>query len=210
VRLQADELALEDAVFTAYRSSLPEYRRRLLDRFSFVDAVRQVVGVGSVGMRVFLVLLTGRDQSDPLFLQIKQAGPSVYEPYSGESHHANHGQRVVVGKRLIQSATDIFVGFTSVGAGDYYVRQFRDMKVIPRADLVAPRLAEFATASGQVLARAHARTGDPAAIDAYIGKGRQFDQALGEFASSYARQTTRDHQQLNDAVANGAIDSTNE
>jgi uncharacterized protein (DUF2252 family) len=209
VRLQGDELALEDAVFTAYRSSLPEYRRHLLDRFSFVDAARQVVGVGSVGMRVFLVLLTGTDASDPLFLQIKQAGPSVYEPYCGESHHANHGERVVVGKRLIQSATDIFVGFTSVGADDYYVRQFRDMKVIPRAELVAPRLAEFATASGYVLARAHARTGDPVAIDAYIGKGRQFDQALGEFASAYARQTTLDHQQLKDAVASGAIESTN-
>ena len=91
VRLQADELALEDAVFTAYRSSLPEYRRHLLDRFSFVDAVRQVVGVGSVGMRVFLVLLTGRDGADPLFLQIKQAGPSVYEAHYGESRHANHG-----------------------------------------------------------------------------------------------------------------------
>ncbi len=134
----------------------------------------------------------------------------MYEPYCGKSQHANHGQRVVVGKRLIQSATDIFVGFTSVGADDFYVRQFRDMKVIPRADLVAPRLAEFATASGQVLARAHARTGDPIAIDAYIGKGRQFDQALGEFASSYARQTARDHQQLKDAVANGAIESTDE
>ena len=134
VRLQGDELALEGAVFTAYRSSLPEYRRHLLDRFSFVDAARQVVGVGSVGMRVFLVLLTGRDGTDPLFLQIKQAGPSVYEPYCGKSHHANHGQRVVVGKRLIQSATDIFVGFTSVGADDFYVRQFRDMKVIPGAD----------------------------------------------------------------------------
>ena len=123
-------------------------------------------------MRVFLVLLDGRDGTDPLFLQIKQAGPSVYEAYCGESRHANHGERVVVGKRLIQSATDIFVGFTSVGGDDFYVRQFRDMKVIPRADLVAPRLAEFATASGKVLARAHARTGDPIAIDAYIGKGR--------------------------------------
>ena len=100
-------------------------------------------------MRVFLVLLEGRDGADPLFLQIKQAGPSVYEPYCGKSHHANHGERVVVGKRLIQSATDIFVGFTSVGGDDFYVRQFRDMKVIPSAELVAPRLAEFATASGQ-------------------------------------------------------------
>ena len=209
VRLSGDELALEDAVFASYRSSLPEYRRRLLDRFSFVDAARQVVGVGSVGMRVFLVLLTGRDGADPLFLQIKQAGPSVYEAYCGDSGHVTHGERVVVGKRLIQSATDIFVGFTSVGADDFYVRQFRDMKVIPRADLVAPRLAEFATASGNVLARAHARTGDAIAIAAYIGKGRRFDEALEEFAAGYADQTARDHQQLKDAVTGGAIESTN-
>jgi uncharacterized protein (DUF2252 family) len=204
VRLAADELALEDAIFAAYRDSLPEYRRRLLDRFSLADAVRQVVGVGSVGMRVFLVLLTGRDVSDPLFLQIKQAGPSVYEPFCGESAHGSHGERVVVGKRLIQSATDIFAGFTSLGDGDYYVRQFRDMKVIPRGDLIAPRLAEFATACGQVLARAHARTGDPIAIDAYIGRGRRFDAALGAFAVAYADQTARDQQRLSDAIANPA------
>jgi len=133
----------------------------------------------------------------------------VYEAYRGESGHVTHGERVVVGKRLIQSATDIFVGFTSVGADDFYVRQFRDMKVIPRADLVAPRLAEFATASGNVLARAHARTGDAIAIDAYIGKGRRFDEALEEFAAGYADQTARDHQQLKDAVTSGAIESTN-
>jgi uncharacterized protein (DUF2252 family) len=207
VRLADDELALEDAIFAAYRASLPEYRRALLDRFSFVDAVRQVVGVGSVGMRVFLVLLTGRNTSDPLFLQIKQAGPSVYEPYCGESAHDSHGERVVVGKRLIQSATDIFAGFTSIGGDDYYVRQFRDMKVIPRGDLIAPRLAEFAIACGQVLARAHARTGDAIAIDAYIGRGRRFDAALGEFAVAYADQTARDHRRLADAVADRPIDS---
>jgi uncharacterized protein (DUF2252 family) len=207
VRLADDELELEDAIFAAYRTSLPEYRRALLDRFSLVDAVRQVVGVGSVGMRVFLVLLTGRDASDPLFLQIKQAGPSVYEPYCGESAHDSHGERVVVGKRLIQSATDIFAGFTSIGGDDYYVRQFRDMKVIPRGDLIAPRLAEFAIACGQVLARAHARTGDPIAIDAYIGRGRRFDAALGEFAVAYADQTARDHRRLADAVADRPIDS---
>ncbi len=201
VRLPDEELALEEAIFAAYRTSLPEYRGRLLDRFALTDAVRQVVGVGSVGMRVFLVLLTGRDAADPLFLQIKQAGPSVYEPYCGESAHGSHGERVVVGKRLIQSATDIFAGFTSLGGGDYYVRQFRDMKVIPRGDLIAPRLAEFATACGRVLARAHARTGDPIAIDGYIGRGRRFDQALGEFAVAYADQTARDQRRLSDAIA---------
>ena len=209
VGLDGAELELEDAVFTSYRDSLPVYRRHLLDRFSLVDAVRQVVGVGSVGMRVFLVLLVGRDGSDPLFLQIKQAGPSVYEAHCGASHLPNHGERVVVGKRLIQSATDIFAGFTSVGADDFYVRQFRDMKVVPRADLLAPRLAEFAIASGRVLARAHARTGDPIAIDAYIGKGRSFDEALGEFAVGYGDQTARDHLELKDAVTSGAIESAN-
>jgi len=206
VRLQADQPALADDVFEAYRASLPEYRRHLLDRFSLVDAARQVVGVGSVGMRVFLVLLEGRDGADPLFLQIKQAGSSVYEAYRGPSHHQNHGERVVVGKRLIQSATDIFAGYTSVASHDFYVRQFRDMKVIPKADLIAPRLAEFSTACGKALARAHARTGDPVAIAAYIGKGRRFDEALREFAVSYADQTARDHQQLSEAIAAGALE----
>jgi uncharacterized protein (DUF2252 family) len=205
VRLQQLERDAADEVFQAYRSSLPEYRRHLLDRFSFVDAARQVVGVGSVGMRVFLVLLEGRDGGDPLFLQIKQAGPSVYQDHGLESRHVNNGQRVVVGKRLIQSATDIFAGWTSVAGDDFYVRQFRDMKVIPNGELVAPRLAEFATACGKVLARAHARTGDPIAIDAYIGGGRRFDQALGDFALGYADQTSRDHRQLAEAVTSGAV-----
>ncbi|HEY2436150.1 MAG TPA: DUF2252 domain-containing protein [Solirubrobacteraceae bacterium] len=209
VRVDADEPALADEVFEAYRASLPEYRRHLLDRFSFVDAARQVVGVGSVGMRVFLVLLEGRDGGDPLFLQIKQAGSSVYEAHSSPSRHSNHGERVVVGKRLIQSATDIFAGSTSVASNDFYVRQFRDMKVIPRGDLIAPRLSQFATACGKALARAHARTGDPIAIAAYIGKGRRFDEALAEFAVSYADQTARDHRHLSDAIASGAIDGTN-
>ncbi len=206
VRLHANEPALADEVFEAYRASLPEYRRHLLDRFSFVDAARQVVGVGSVGMRVFLVLLEGRDGADPLFLQIKQAGSSVYEAYRGPSHHGNHGERVVVGKRLIQSATDIFAGYTSVASHDFYVRQFRDMKVIPKGDLIAPRLAQFATACGRALARAHARTGDPIAIAAYLGKGRRFDEALAEFAVNYADQTARDHRQLSDAIASGTIE----
>jgi uncharacterized protein (DUF2252 family) len=161
-------------------------------------------------MRVFLVLLAGRDETDLLFLQIKQAGPSVYEPHCGESRHTSHGERVVVGKRLIQSATDIFVGFTSVAGNDFYVRQFRDMKVVPRAELIAPRLAEFASAAGRVLARAHARTGDAVAIEAYVGKGRRFDEALTEFATCYADQTARDHKRLRDAVASREIEIAGE
>ena len=182
-----------------YRDSLPYERRYLLDRFTFADAVRQVVGVGSVGMQVYLVLLEGR-HGDPLFLQLKQAGPSVYEQYLGLSPYPNHGQRVVQGKRLIQAASDIFVGWTSGGGVDFYVRQFRDMKVVPDATRVAPFLVQFAEKCGAVLARAHARTGDAVAIDGYIGKGRRFDRAMMTFAGSYADQTSVDHAQLRAAV----------
>jgi uncharacterized protein (DUF2252 family) len=205
VHLGMDQQSLEEEVYTRYHDSLSEERRHLLDRFVHVDAVRQIVGVGSVGMRVFLVLLEGRDGEDPLFLQVKQAGPSVYEPYCGVSRHPNHGQRVVVGKRLLQSATDTFVGWTSVQGRDFYVRQFRDMKVIPDGSRIAPRLVEFASACGAVLARAHARTGDPVAIDAYIGKGRRFDEALGAFAVAYADQTAADHARFRAAVDDGTL-----
>jgi uncharacterized protein (DUF2252 family) len=198
---------LAEELFAAYRGSLPDHRRHLLDRFAIVDAVRQVVGVGSVGMRVHLILLEGRDGTDPLFLQIKQAGSSVYEPSCGRSCYENHGRRVVEGKRLVQSATDIFVGWTTGRGHDYYVRQFRDMKIIANGELIAPRLQEFATACGKVLARAHARTGDPVAIAAYIGKGRAFDESMGTFAGAYADQTERDHQQLVDALAAGVLPS---
>jgi uncharacterized protein (DUF2252 family) len=206
VHLAPDELASVVELFARYRETLPHYRRHLLDRFTFCDAVRQVVGVGSVGMRVFLVLLEGRDGADPLFLQIKQAGPSVYEEHLGRSGFETGGERVAVGKRLIQSATDIFVGWTMAADGTaYYVRQFRDMKVIPDGALIAPRLAEFGEACGAVLARAHARTGDATAIAAYIGNGRRFDDALRAFAVSYADQTVVDHRQLVVAVENGAV-----
>lgn len=201
------EAAPASTVYTAYRASLEEDRRHLLDRFTPIDAVQQIVGVGSVGMRVYLVLLNGRCDNDPLFLQIKQAGPSVYEPFCGASSHPNHGQRVVTGQRLIQSATDIFVGWTTSAGNDYYVRQFRDMKVIADAEILSPRLVEFATACGGALARSHARTGDPIAINAYIGKGQKFDEALGQFAVAYADQTAADHQQLVTAVRSGALPS---
>lgn len=131
----------------------------------------------------------------------------MFEPFCEAGRHAVHGRRVVAGKRLVQSATDIFVGWTSGGGHDYYVRQFRDMKVIPDGELISPRLVEFATACGKVLARAHARTGDPVAIDAYMGKGRAFDEGMGEFALAYADQTERDHRRLADAVANATVES---
>ena len=143
-----------------------------------------------------------------LFLQIKQAGPSVYEDALGPSRYKTSGERVAVGKRLIQSATDIFVGWTTNLDGiDFYVRQLRDMKVIPDGALIAPRLGAFGDACGAVLARAHARTGDPTTIAAYIGKGAKFEDALGDFAVAYADQTERDHRRLADAVANGVIES---
>ena len=194
-------------LLAGYRLTLQEDRRTLFDRFTEVDVVRQVVGVGSVGMRVYLLLLEGRSGADPLFLQAKQAGPSVYEVHVQPSRHDHHGARVVNGKRLLQSATDIFVGWGSLYGNDYYIRQFRDMKIIPSTDLIAPRLAEFATACGETLARAHARTGDPAAIDGYIGKGPRFTEAISRFAQRYADQNERDHAQLVRAIAAGEVES---
>ena len=201
---QAD---LVDHLLAGYRLTLREDQRTLFDRFTEADVVRQVVGVGSVGMRVYLVLLEGRTGADPLFLQAKQAGPSVYEAHTRPSRHDHHGERVVSGKRLVQTATDIFVGWGSLRGQDYYVRQFRDMKIIPTTDLIAPRLAEFATACGETLARAHARTGDPVAIDSYIGKGRNFTAAMSRFARAYADQNERDHAQLVSAIASGTVES---
>jgi uncharacterized protein (DUF2252 family) len=201
---QADLVA---HLLAGYRLTLAEDRRVLFDRFTEVDTVRQVVGVGSVGMRVYLVLFEGRSGADPLFLQVKQAGPSVYEAHTQPSRHGSHGERVISGKRLIQSATDIFVGWGSLHGRDYYVRQFRDMKIIPTTELIAPRLTEFATACGEALARAHARTGDPAAIDSYIGKGRKFTAAISKFAQLYAGQNDRDHAQLVSAIAADAVES---
>ncbi len=163
--------------------------------------------MGSVGMRVFLVLFEGRSGDDPLFLQFKEAGPSVYEAHLGPSAHANHGQRVTVGRQLIQSAGDIFTGWTRVEGRDVYVRQYRDMKVIPDPESIGPRLGEFATACGTVLARAHARTGDAVAIAAYLGSSTRFDRAVGRFAVAYADQNERDHTQLVEGITDGLVET---
>jgi len=203
----AEQAELVGQLLAGYRLTLQEDRRTLFDRFTETDTVRQVVGVGSVGMRVYLVLLEGRSGADPLFLQVKQAGPSVYEAHTEPSRHGTHGARVISGKRLIQSATDIFVGWGSMDGNDYYVRQFRDMKIIPTTALIAPRLTEFATACGETLARAHARTGDPVAIAAYLGKGPKFTEAISWFADMYADQTERDHAQLVRAIDAGAVEA---
>ena len=207
VRDDRVDQAIVDEVWAAYVRSLPEERRYLLDRYSLVDVVRQVVGVGSVGMRVYLLLLQGARPDDLLFLQVKQAGPSVYEAFLEPSRYPNHGQRVTVGRRFIQSSTDIFVGWTTVQGIDFYVRQFRDMKVIPSSEQVTPWLRQFARKCGLVLARAHATTGDAVAIDAYLGKGQAFGKAMASFASAYAMQNVRDHLQLVEAVHDGEIAS---
>ncbi len=196
-----------DVLLSEYRATLQEDRGALFDRFTEADIVRQVVGVGSVGMLVYLVLFEGRSGADPLFLQCKQAGPSVYEPFVRPAAHANHGERVIAGKRMVQSATDIFVGWGSMGGRDFYVRQYRDMKLIPSTALIAPRLAQFASACGAALARAHARSGDPLAIDAYLGTGPAFTSAMVAFAQRYADQNDRDHAQLAGAIGRGEVSS---
>ncbi|MGA9873773.1 MAG: DUF2252 domain-containing protein [Rhodococcus sp. (in: high G+C Gram-positive bacteria)] len=206
-RLGEDAAEVLREVMGRYYESVPDHLKNLLARYDAMDAVRQVVGVGSVGMRVFLTLLEERRSADPLFLQIKQAGPSVYEQFLGASKYSNHGARVVQGQHMIQSATDIFVGWTSFSDMDFYVRQFRDGKVIPKGEGVAPQIAEFAAACGHVLARAHARSGDAAAIADYLGRSDKVEEAMVLFAGAYADQNTADHAQLARAVEVGDIDS---
>ncbi len=172
-----------------YRESLPDERRVLLDRFRVKDLAIKVVGVGSVGT-VCCVALLMASAKDPLFLQIKQAGPSVLEPFAGKSVFANHGQRVVKGHRLMQSASDIFLGWTQAQSGrHFYVRQLRDMKLkFPIEQFKSAGMIHFAQWCGGTLARAHARSGEPAAISGYLGKGDTFDRAIAAFAITYADQ----------------------
>lgn len=192
-------------VFDRYRETLQDDRKVCLDRFTYIDAARQVVGVGSVGMLVHLVLLTG-PRDEPLFLQVKQAGPSVYEKHLGPSQYSNHAARVINGKRLIQSATDMFAGWTSYQRAHFYVRQFRDMKVIPDTHVIKDVLASFARACGEALAKAHARSGDPDAIDAYLGRSDAFTEAMQRFARTYADRNEADHADLAAAAARGEMD----
>ena len=196
-----------DSLLADYRATLQEDRRALFDRFVLVDVVRQVVGVGSVGMVVYLALFVGSARGDPLFLQFKQAGPSVYEAHTYPSVHDHHGARVIAGKRMVQTATDMFCGWGSLGGRDFYVRQYRDMKLIPTTDLIAPVLVQFATACGSSLARAHARSGDPASIDAYMGRNNTFTNAMLEFARRYADQNERDHAQFVGGIRKGRVEA---
>ena len=199
------------SLLRAYRRSLPAERRRLLEGYRYRHMARRVGGVGSVGTRTWIVLLTGRDGEDPLFLQVKEAGPSVLEPYAVRDRARNHGQRVVQGQRLMQVDSDIFLGWlraagTDDTARDYYVRQLWDWKLGAEVELMSPaRLTVFGTLCGWTLARAHARSGDRVAIAAYLGSGSAFDRAIAAFAETYADQNERDHAELEEAARAGRI-----
>jgi len=199
------------AIIRSYRRTLAGDRRKLLERFRYVHAARKVVGVGSVGTRAWICLLLGRDDQDPLFLQFKEAQPSVLEPFLGRSEFGNSGQRVVEGQRLTQAASDIMLGWIKVDAPDgvkrdFYVRQLWDAKTSALVDLMEPRtMTVYARACGNELARAHARAGDGVAIASYLGAGDTFDRAMARFAETYADQNERDYAALKTAVDVGRV-----
>jgi uncharacterized protein (DUF2252 family) len=189
-----------------YRASLPEHVRTLFDRFHFADLAVKVVGVGSVGTFCAVALFMAADD-DPIFLQVKEARASVLEPYAGKSPHKNHGERVVAGQRLMQSASDIFLGWTSGAQGsDYYFRQLRDAKISPVVDdWDAPVLSEYGKLCAWALARAHARSGDAARIAGYMGSNSTVDDAMCEFAVEYADQNLRDYRAFVKGVREGRV-----
>lgn len=196
-----------------YRGTLQVDHRRLLERYRFVQIARKVVGVGSVGTRAWIALLLGRDAGDPLFLQLKEAQASVLESVLAPSVYRNAGHRVVSGQRLMQAAGDAFLGWLRVpdapdgGSRDYYVRQLRDWKGSADIEAMVPRsMRIYAKLCGWTLARAHARSGDPVAIAAYLGKGHVFDRALAAFATAYADRNERDFERLREAVRTGRLD----
>jgi len=224
VLVPVDELDLGDkdraaveavlpAMIKSYGRTLESSRRFLLEQYEFCDMALKVVGVGSVGTRCWVVLMLGRDSSDPLFLQVKEAETSVLSRFAGASAYRNQGQRVVTGQQLMQATSDLFLGWHHVAAGlldnkprDFYIRQLRDWKLSADIDLMLPDdLRKYGALCGWTLARAHARSGDRIAIAAYLGSADVFDQAVAEFAAAYADQTERDHQALVDAVAAGRI-----
>ncbi len=195
-----------------YRQTLEFDRRVLLEAFELTDLARKVVGVGSVGTRAYIALMLGRDGQDPLFLQMKEAEASVLEEFLGPSEFANHGERVVVGQRLMQAVSDIFLGWLHVDTGldgqarDFYVRQLKDWKGSAEIEQMVPEgMATYGKLCGWTLARAHARSGDRIAIAAYLGNGDKFDRAIVEFSKAYADQNERDYEALNAAVKSGRI-----
>jgi uncharacterized protein (DUF2252 family) len=205
---ELDENEAIVGLFHQYKATLEDDRRELLDRFNAVDMARKVVGVGSVGTRCIIVLLLGRDSDDPLFLQVKEAGPSVLEPYLGRSKFVHGGHRVVAGQRLMQAASDIFLGWmTGKPAGrHFYWRQLRDMKGSIETELLkAPGLEILATMCGWTLARGHARSGHRIAIASYLGVSDRFDQGIADFAQSYADRAEKDYDALLKAIKRGKI-----
>jgi uncharacterized protein (DUF2252 family) len=196
-----------------YRSTLAIDRRALLERYRFVDLARKVVGVGSVGTQSWIALLLGRDERDPLFLQVKQAQPSVLEEFVGKSGYATHGERVVAGQRMMQASSDIFLGWrrATAPAGDtidFYGRQLKDWKGSLEPDVMRPReMAAYGRTCGWTLARGHARSGDRIAIGAYLGSGDVFDRAMATFAEAYADQNERDYAALQEAVKSGRVEA---
>ncbi len=202
--------SLTDAL-VQYRQTLSGDRQRLLDKYQFTDLARKVVGVGSVGTRCWVALFLGRDNQDPLVLQIKEAEASVGEAFLGPSEYRHHGQRVVEGQRLMQGASDIFLGWVRFPGEDgttrdFYLRQLWDGKGSADLERMSPEvMGVYAEMCGWTLARAHARSGDPIAMAAYLGKGDRFDRAMSRFASSYADQNERDYEALLGAIADGRV-----
>jgi len=194
------------AAWALYHDSLPEHVRVLFDRFHLCDMAMKVVGVGSVGTLCAVALFMAADD-DPLFLQIKEAKASVLEPYAGKSLHENHGQRVVVGQRLMQAASDSFLGWSQGRHGrNFYVRQLRDVKISAEIDSMDDELLRrYADACGWALARAHARSGDAAMMTGYMGSGHSFDEAICDFAGDYADQAERDHKAFVKAIREGRV-----
>jgi uncharacterized protein (DUF2252 family) len=215
VAADPDETSIESSLGTLlgqYRRTLQGDRKFLLDQFELCHVARKVVGVGSVGTRCWILLMLGRDASDPLFLQVKEAEASVLSRFAGASRHLNQGQRVVAGQRLMQAASDIFLGWQRTDAGldgrprDFYVRQLRDWKFSVDIESMVPSGLElYGALCGWTLARAHARSGDRIAIAAYLGGSDVFERAVAAFAAAYADQNERDHRSLTDAVASGRI-----
>jgi uncharacterized protein (DUF2252 family) len=199
------------SLMDAYRDSLPRERQALMDRYRYAHAARKVVGVGSVGTRAWIILMLGRDQSDPLFLQAKEAGPSVLEPFTGPCEFDNQGRRVVEGQRLTQAASDPLLGWVRIAAPeggdrDFYVRQLWDWKTSAAVETMEPGgLEVYARMCAWTLARAHARSGDPIAIGAYLGGGESCDRALADFAEAYADQNERDYRAFLEAIDGGRL-----
>jgi hypothetical protein len=195
---------------SAYRATLQYDRRLLLEKFQVVDAARKVVGVGSVGTRAFIVLLQGRDARDPLFLQVKEATASVLEAYLPRSRFRQHGERVVQGQRIMQAVSDIYLGWTK-GRDvnrNFYWRQLRDMKGSALVEAMAPlTMTYYGRLCGWTLARAHARSGDPVAIAAYLGSGDAFDQSIVDFAERYADQNEKDYEEFVGAIRAGRLEA---